>query len=629
MSAARIDAALKRGAAFLASAQLADGSFESYSSSAPRTFQPTKTYKTVFTPAIMLAALNQLPPDMLRPVRNRLATWLLSQKSPDWSFNYWATDEPARKTLPYPDDLDDTFCALIALRGYDASLINEACLGRVVKLLVATESTVGGPYRTWLVVKDAPKTWLDIDLAVNSNIAAFLKTVAEPLPNLTQLLEQAVETGNFASPYYPSPYPVWYYLARAKGGSDPKLVKHILKQRKRGVWPTVLANALAVSSLTQLGEHGACEAAIAYLFKHQQPDGSWPAEAFCLDPIVQGKKYYGGSAALTTALVLEALARYTKTEPTPVKSSRKSSPTDKLYQRIMTSARTELATLDPTLARHALQTLDRVDTRDNAHEITLLPRLFAQNLTSPPKLSTQLHQHLGLANLYGWMAYTVYDDFLDNEGDPQLLPAANVSLRYSLAHFRQALPGHAAFQRIVNQTFDVIDGANAWEVAHCRCSVDATSVTFATLPQYGQAERLAQRSIGHVLAPLGVLAAAGIPVDGPAAKALTNTFNHYLIARQLNDDLHDWEQDLQHGLVPYFARAQNQTRNTSARRPSACHAPAILAPYIVARMRHHHRAYWRRQASRHSQCLASRTQYPHPLARRYRRLGGPHSRRTS
>src|SRR6185369_1108944 len=182
-----------------------DGNFYSFSSPTISPFQTALTYQTTFTPALMLSALSAVDGASAQNVRHKLAEWLLAQRSPVWSFNYWAVGAPERRRLPYPDDLDDTFCVLIALHQHDPSIIDQACLANAVKLLIATESQVGGPYRTWLVAKNAPQVWRDVDLAVNANVAGFLRLVAEPLPSITKLMEAAIITDSFESPYYPSP----------------------------------------------------------------------------------------------------------------------------------------------------------------------------------------------------------------------------------------------------------------------------------------------------------------------------------------------------------------------------------------------------------------------------------------
>src|SRR5882762_7259741 len=107
-------------------------------------------------------------------------------------------------------------------------------------------------------------------------------------------------------------------------------------------------------------------------------------------------------------------------------------------------------------------------------------------------------------------------------------------MRRSLALFFAALPKDHDFQAFVEQTFDTIDSANAWELAHCRFPASEQTITITQLPDYGNLAKLAERSLGHTLSPLAILAASNVPI---AAKDFTQTqkaLRHYLIARQLN-----------------------------------------------------------------------------------------------
>lgn len=546
---------MQSGMAFISSAQQKNGGFQSLSSPTKTPFKPVITYQTTFTAALILSAISTINDSLAKNVRQKLAEWLLAQRSPAWSFNYWATSAPERSNLPYPDDLDDTFCALIALRQHDPTLIDEACLGSAVKLLIATESQVGGPYRTWLTSKSAPKTWQDVDLAVNSNIACFLNMVAEPLPNLTSLIEKSIASRKFVSPYYPSAYPLIYYIARAYSGTlATELAKYLIKRRRDDWWGSPLHTALAISALTRLGQTQGYEKAIQHLLDAQQPDGSWQAEAFCLDPAIQGKKYYSGSPALTTALALESLALCRQSTITPAKkppTANGDSASRKLHSQITAAALEEINRLGPSLRREALDVLDHMKQRDKDREIALLPHFFNNSLANPVHITpADPFIHLGLANLYGWTAYTIYDDFLDDEGKTKLLSVANMALRYSVKHFGLAVPD-PAFQKLVERTFDDIDGANAWETSHCRAKITAKTITLGQLPKYSKTLSLADRSLGHTLTPLGILVVAGVKPNDPRAIAVRRALRHYIVARQLSDDLHDWEQDVRAGRITY------------------------------------------------------------------------------
>ena len=575
-------AAITRGVAFLASAQQADGSYCSYSSPVLQPFRAKQTYRTTFAPALMLAALAGVPEGAA--VCDRLAAWLLNQKSTAWSFNYWAVDAPQRETLPYPDDLDDTFCALLGLYTYNPALVPEAALGSAVRLLVSAEARVGGPYRTWLVPKDAPAVWQDVDLAVNSNVACFLERVDSPLPNLTAYMQKAIVAGELQSPYYPSEYPLLYYLARAYNGSARRALAarlHILQ--RNGHWGTPLRTALALKALKQLGDTAPQRAALHYLCGQQTPDGSWPAEGFCFDPAQAGERYVSGSASLTTAFAIEALAAWRPPAPITVAKIPQDKGAARLLQHIQTQAGAESEQLPAPLRREMTVLLPGMMSGKDGREIALLPYVFVQSLLQPPRIGTSVFVALGLANVYGWLAYTVLDDFLDDEGVPRQLPAATLALRRSVAAFRSALSKDEAFQAHVVATFDRIDGANAWELGSCRFAVRGGRIIVGRLPDYRSSARLYERSSGHMLTPLAILAKAGYPSSSAAALHVRKAFQHYLAARQLNDDLHDWEQDVSRGQISYVVAALLRDLRVT---PGA-HLLAVLIKRMRTQFWHH------------------------------------------
>jgi len=194
--------------------------------------------------------------------------------------------------------------------------------------------------------------------------------------------------------------------------------------------------------------------------------------------------------------------------------------------------------------------LEKIVGPANLREILALPDLAARLIGRPVKGKTDI----AAAALYGWIAFMIYDRFLDREGDdPALLPVANLAQREMNRFFLGRLPG------LAEQVFDRMDRANAWEAAHCRCRPDAPLADLS-LPDYGDCRTLADRSLGHALPVL-----AALSEDTPESAAVLEFFEHYLIARQLNDDAHDWQADLDHGqinavAVPLLARLAGDGR---------------------------------------------------------------------
>jgi hypothetical protein len=174
-----------------------------------------------------------------------------------------------------------------------------------------------------------------------------------------------------------------------------------------------------------------------------------------------------------------------------------------------------------------------------------LPYFFARSLHE--KLGQSFFIALGAANLYGWIAYTIYDNIIDDAAQIPFLPLANVCLReVVMAYGGKQIPQE--FRPALMQMMDVMEAANTWEVAETRVIIKGDEISLpVALPDYGDYRLLADKSFGHALGPLTVLAKLGFS-DGAAEMELaTKLFRHYLIARQLNDDAHDWQDDFKKG----------------------------------------------------------------------------------
>lgn len=538
---------ISKGVSFLERTQMRNGCFASFSSSSQKKFTKTKTYRSTFPVALILSCLNEVKNiHGAEKIKKSAAKFLLAQKSEHWSFNYWARDSEESGKMPYPDDLDDTFCALAALSRHDPASVDAEALAKIISLLTFMEEKEGGPYRTWLVPPDAPGVWKDVDVAVNSNVAYFLSLQEVSLPGILSFVEKVIDTENYSSPYYPSAYPIIYFISRFYAGEKKKKVCDFLlsKQEQNGVFENSLSTALSVSALLRLGtDPKKLEKSVKYLMQGQK-NGAWEAGAFCLDPTIGGKTYYAGSLALTTAFCIEALALY---EKAAVKQSAANISNKKikiLHERVVGQAKKKFSALDADLRKEALGRLEKTLLGDKDGSIVLLPYFFTESLGKDgAKISDKLIQELCLANLYGWIAYTIYDDFLDDEGEPKLLSLANVCLRELTGIFSQIAQKSGDFSKIFTQTMDKLDSANAWEIANCRTK------NTRVIPEYGNLIRLAERSLGHALGPLAILCSLGYSGTSPEIKHAKKFFEEYLIARQLNDDAHDWEADIKMGHI--------------------------------------------------------------------------------
>lgn len=537
--------AIEGGLAFIAKSQRSDGGFWEYVWDGEQGKQSKKRYRTTFATSLIAIALHDVPKS--RHIRTRCADFLLSQKSSFWSWNYWARSSTQNNTEPYPEDLDDTFLALSALGLRDPSYLPPESLASVANLLFETEVKPGGPYRTWVVEKTADKVWRDVDVAVNANIMYFMRLQGIALPGLDKFIEQAIEKDKLESPYYPPAQPILYYIARAyKGKAQVKLEQLIQAKQTELLGITPHDTALTLASLLRLGVLSEeCKMAVEYLKNSQLSDGSWRAGSMCIGP----RKNPSCSPALTTALCLEALTMYEdvvkKNQQTPNKEQEKNAEYDTVKEQLVAT----IGGIEQPDLKHELQNqITKMFAYDKDGQIILLPWFVAKafKLTLPEKLL----QDLAKASMWGWVSYTIYDDFLDGEGRAKALPAAIFAARQVGSVLGATLPNNEDFQADIASIMATMDGASTWEVTHCRGRLEKGRFYINQLPEYGEFTHLAQRSFGHAIAGLGVLyAAADLKDRNRKIKALRQFFSHYIIARQLNDDAHDWEEDLEQGHV--------------------------------------------------------------------------------
>jgi hypothetical protein len=495
---------------------------------------------------LILGAIGPCVEQEFDDIKQRIVNFLLAQRSQQWTFNYWQKESLEYEQLPYPDDLDDTFCALSSMYKFDPGLITGEALAAAINVLTAQEVKPGGPYRTWLVGEDSDDVWRDVDLAVNSNIALFLSQQKVELPELIAFQEHNIQQENFRSPYYPSFYPIVYFLSRCyRGNLGYKISGHILRhQNIQGYWQNPLDTALAVTSLLNLNfPPEQLKSAIQYLLESQD-NGSWFTSPFCFDPNIEEQKYVAGSESLTTAFCCEALCLYQKAIKASQDRPQASLTEDEVYQQTVELVKHRFESLESELRETALSVLQKTMSNDPKRMISLLSLNFDRSLGKEAERKWLLK--LGAANIYGWIAYTIYDDVLDNTPNPLLLSVANLCLREVTTvygDFSQQYPG---FNALFEQVMDGIDSANIWEIKHARTEVNRELIKLSALPDYGDYKLLAQRSFGHALGPVALLFIHKLN-SAKQIDAVQQYFTHYLIARQLNDDAHDWLEDLQQG----------------------------------------------------------------------------------
>jgi hypothetical protein len=461
------------------------------------------------------------------------------------------------------------FHALASIYEYNPQLVSQQLIAQAVHFLVAHEVQPGGPYRNAL---DAPGELPE--LATNITISRFIHHLGGPFEQLNSYIARNYKA-HTKSRYYSDAWPLALQLEHTKlpRTSDLPIVS------------TLFSESSYLPAESRIGE--------------QDPEGSWPVDFFYYHSSLSAVRY--GSQALSTALVLSRLLQNRRSSSNGAVPSKSYAHAAKTVIRL---AEKYTDQLDPLIANSIKQTIIRVTSADRHNEITLLAIRLSEHLATNRVAAVPALHTLGMANVYNWVAYTIYDDILDEDSNTLPLPAANVSARMAVDLFCQAVPGEP-FRTLAHDTFTSVDTANAWELTYARSS-HTTSVVHIPqkLPDYGDLAILSDRSLSHSLPALGALMVSGIDKQSTSFRRMQRVLRQYLIIRQLSDDLHDWQADLRNGQLSYVVTQLLQSAHVSP----GTHRTSTL-------LRRLERTFWRQVLPAIGQDIIARAEQAEQLLR--------------
>lgn len=182
----------------------------------------------------------------------------------------------------------------------------------------------------------------------------------------------------------------------------------------------------------------------------------------------------------------------------------------------------------------------KIQKADNKGEITNLANLFNLSLKNPVEVADHNLEILGQINYLIWVAYSIYDAIIDDDIELGALSTANIVLREALK-LNNSLP---IDPNVLIELIDKVDSANAWEIVHGRFITEKSSVRLKNIPtDIDLINLLSRRAIAHVA---GIIIISKLNnFNNKKLKLLKEAMQDYCIARQLNDDLHDWIDDFE------------------------------------------------------------------------------------
>lgn len=353
---------------------------------------------TIFPAAFKLHSLafaNKFIKDQnIESVIQNLIKVIVAQER-DFSYNYFLRQEKTK----LPDDLDSSslvYSALfLATDGYKPEYFMKA---------MNLETRIGGPYRTWCF---RDRKWDEVDPIINAHFFYFSSLCKIRLPKLKKYLIPFLNESKNISKYYTSNLYLQLYLSKSFYYSKDKNLKtHILLSLNRhdisklNWWEKFLIFLSKLYLNASISEKDLEE-----VLNYQRNDGSFELFPLTVDYPIDGKITYTTSKEFTTSLFTEFLVLIEQ-------NKKKKNSSDNYYNEVMSRIQ-EDASKDKLL-----KTILRKIKKKPATKPILLPYLLLQDLKQNQKLShneSQTIKNISIAGLYGWTAFTMLDDYIDNK----------------------------------------------------------------------------------------------------------------------------------------------------------------------------------------------------------------------
>lgn len=218
-----------------------------------------------------------------------------------------------------------------------------------------------------------------------------------------------------------------------------------------------------------------------------------------------------------------------------------------MIAKIIETAQDRFKNLETDFKEIALEEINRTLKKNKDKQMSLMSYYFKLALGANGKnISEDFVVQAGLANIFYWTAFIIYDDFWDEDDKaiPRILPAANLYAR----HYTDFYSQDPEFRVFFHDLMDKLDAANTWETIYCRTKVINSKFTIPDkLPDYGNYDFKFYPASGQILGPVAMLAKVGFTLNSQEVSDLTDYFKNYLIAMQINDDAHDYIEDMERG----------------------------------------------------------------------------------
>ena len=470
-------------------------------------------------------------------ILEKSANFIISQKNTGWTWNYDSTQK-------YPDDLDDTFCSLIALHKIRPHIIDAAALAHISELLLNAEREENGPYETWVGT-----IWPDIDPVVNANISYFASLYGIELPKVTHFIDTCITPRRIASKYYQNQFLALYCIARNYRGLRKKyVIAKIENLTRKTQFPgkiNLTNAALAACALAHLDAPAKkIRPLITKIATQLETRTQFSGEALYTEKIKNGVAHYAYSEAFTLAVCGEAIAMYRKARQKAADMRKQDTiraREEKILRAIQSLAEKRCLMMLRPLSNESIRMLRETIKKDCSGTITLLPHRIAFSLGFE-SITKKTSVVCGLLSLYGWIAYSIYDQIIDGEECLQVLPIANV--------FHGEMT--ALLSRITRNVQaslcrKMIDSLNCAQLCEVKNRINLKNKT--RRPDMPSEKQTIDKSIGFALPSILALSLSGLSATGTDMRKFISLFRHFIFIKQMSDDIRDWREDIKNQIA--------------------------------------------------------------------------------
>lgn len=186
---------------------------------------------------------------------------------------------------------------------------------------------------------------------------------------------------------------------------------------------------------------------------------------------------------------------------------------------------------------------------DEHKEISNLSKCFYNSLSRKPPLLNRQLKALGISNCYLWLAYSLADKIIDTATHADLAPIAHYFSGMAFLSYEEA----GLSTRQLHACATITDKAISAEQLHSQTTnlhLRQQSIKFSSLPSIANTySLLGRKSYAHLAGPATILNLSDY--SNAEKSSIMALLEDYCALRQLNDDLHDWKDDLSRKNMTY------------------------------------------------------------------------------